>query len=56
VLIGVKMLAHGWLRDTLGEHFHLYVLAAVLATLAAGVGASLLLPATPDPAGRTELQ
>jgi tellurite resistance protein TerC len=56
VLIGVKMLAHGWLREMLGEHFHLYVLAAVLATLAAGVGASLLLPAAPDPAGRTELQ
>jgi tellurite resistance protein TerC len=44
-LIGTKMLAHTWLRETLGEHFTLYVLAAVVLILSAGAVASLLFPA-----------
>jgi tellurite resistance protein TerC len=40
-LIGVKMMLHTWLKDMLGEYFSLYVLAAVLVILAAGVIASL---------------
>src|SRR5688572_19811132 len=42
MVVGVKMLAHGWLKATLGRHFNLYVLAVVLAILAAGVIASLV--------------
>ena len=56
MLIGVKMLAHGWLRGVLGEHFHLYILGAVVLILAAGVGASLVRPQAPHAAPRTELQ
>ena len=56
MLIGVKMLTHGWLRDVLGQHFHIYVLAAVVLILAGGVGASMLRPQAPHSAGRTELQ
>jgi tellurite resistance protein TerC len=41
-LVGVKMIAHGWLKEVLGAHFTLYVLAAVLLILAGGVIASLL--------------
>jgi tellurite resistance protein TerC len=42
MVVGVKMLAHGWLKATLGKHFNLYLLAVVLAILAAGVIASLV--------------
>ena len=42
LLVGVKMLVAGWLRDVLGEYFNFYVLGAVLLILAAGVIASLL--------------
>ena len=55
VMIGAKMLAHGWLREALGEHYHVYVLAAVVVILASGVAASLWLKA-PHEAGRTELE
>jgi tellurite resistance protein TerC len=41
-VVGVKMLAHGWLKGLLGEHFNLYLLVLVLLILAAGVVASLL--------------
>ena len=40
VLVGVKMLIHGWLKEVLGEYFNLYLLGMVLLILAAGVGAS----------------
>ena len=40
--VGVKMLAHGWLKDVLGPNFNLYLLAAVLSILAAGVLASVI--------------
>jgi len=41
VMIGAKMLGHGWLKAWLGEHFNFYVLGAVAAIIAAGVIASL---------------
>jgi tellurite resistance protein TerC len=44
ILVGVKMLTHVWLKALLGKHFNLYLLAAVLSILAAGVIMSLLRP------------
>ena len=44
VLVGVKMLAHSWLKELLGNHFSLYVLGVVLFILVAGVAASLMIP------------
>jgi tellurite resistance protein TerC len=41
-LVGVKMLAHTWLKGVLGPSFNLYLLLVVLGILAAGVGASCL--------------
>lgn len=41
VVVGVKMMTHGWLKTILGEHFNLYVLGVVLLILAIGVFASL---------------
>ena len=41
-MVGTKMMAHTWLKDMLGEHFNLYVLAAVVLILSGGVIASLL--------------
>jgi tellurite resistance protein TerC len=42
MVVGVKMLAHGWLKAKLGPNFNLYLLGVVLAILAAGVIASLI--------------
>jgi tellurite resistance protein TerC len=42
MVVGVKMMTHSWLKSVLGENFNLYLLAAVLAILGAGVAASLL--------------
>lgn len=42
MLVGVKMMTHGWLKQVLGQHFNLYLLAVVLGVLLAGVLASLL--------------
>lgn len=42
LVVGVKMLLADWLKLAVGEHFNLYLLAVVLAILAAGVVASLL--------------
>jgi tellurite resistance protein TerC len=39
-LVGVKMLAHTWLKDLLGPNFNLYLLLVVLGILGAGVVAS----------------
>ena len=47
MIVGVKMMTHGWLKQLLGQHFNLYLLAVVLAVLLAGVLASLLKPARP---------
>ncbi|HET7293546.1 MAG TPA: TerC family protein [Vicinamibacteria bacterium] len=44
-LVGVKMLAHSWLKTLLGANFNLYLLLVVLAILAAGVLASWWIPA-----------
>jgi tellurite resistance protein TerC len=41
-LVGVKMLTHSWSKSLLGPSFNLYLLAVVLAILAAGVLASWL--------------
>ncbi len=56
MLIGIKMLAHGWLRELPGDHFHVYILGAVVVILAAGIGASMLRPQAAPTAARTELQ
>jgi tellurite resistance protein TerC len=42
MLVGVKMLLAEWLKIALGKNFNLYLLAVILAILAAGVAASLL--------------
>jgi tellurite resistance protein TerC len=47
-LVGVKMLVHSWLKETLGDHFNFYVLGLVLLILAAGVLASWLRRDTPE--------
>jgi len=41
MVVGVKMLVAEWLKPVLGKHFNLYLLAVVLAILAAGVACSL---------------
>lgn len=41
VVIGIKMVIHGWLKAWLGTHFNFYVLAAVAAIIVAGVALSL---------------
>jgi TerC family integral membrane protein len=50
-MVGAKMLAHDWLRDQLGDASNLYVLGAIVATLAAGAVLSLVI-APPDDARR----
>jgi tellurite resistance protein TerC len=42
MVVGVKMLIAEWLKLVLGKHFNLYLLAAVLSILAAGVAASVV--------------
>ncbi|MDO9172103.1 MAG: TerC/Alx family metal homeostasis membrane protein, partial [bacterium] len=42
LVVGVKMLIAGWLKELLGKSFNLYVLLTVLAILAAGVVASVV--------------
>ncbi len=42
LLVGVKMLIAGWLKELLGEYFNFYVLGAVLLILGIGIVASLL--------------
>ncbi|HEX8914274.1 MAG TPA: TerC family protein [Humisphaera sp.] len=42
LVVGVKMLTHGWLKAALGEFFNFYVLGVVLLILAAGVVASVI--------------
>jgi tellurite resistance protein TerC len=44
MVVGGKMLAAGWLQEVLGGHFHFYLLAIILLSLAIGAGASLLFP------------
>ena len=42
IVIGTKMIAHGWLKDLLGEHFNFYVLGMVGGIIGTGVIASLI--------------
>lgn len=42
VVIGVKMMLHGYLDAWLGEHFHFYMLGVIALILAAGVIASMI--------------
>jgi tellurite resistance protein TerC len=42
VVVGVKMMIHGWLKQLLGPGYNLYTLALVFLILAAGVTASLV--------------
>jgi tellurite resistance protein TerC len=49
MVIGVKMMTHGWLKDWLGVHFNFYVLAVVATIITAGVVASLLATRTARP-------
>ncbi len=48
LVVGVKMLIAPWLKEVLGEHFNFYLLGAVLFIIAAGVAASMLVPARED--------
>jgi tellurite resistance protein TerC len=41
IVVGIKMMTHGWLKAILGSGFNLYVLGLVLAILGIGVVASL---------------
>jgi tellurite resistance protein TerC len=47
LVVGVKMLVAEWLKVALGKHFNLYLLGVVLAILAAGVAASVLIAPRP---------
>jgi tellurite resistance protein TerC len=62
-LVGVKMLAAGWFKQLLGEHYNIVLLAVIFGILGAGVAASLVAnrrdrrraaaapaPAPPEPA------
>ena len=49
MLVGVKMMAHVWLKEWLGQYFNLYVLGAVVLILAFGTIASLLLTVSEQP-------
>jgi len=42
LVVGVKMLTHGYLKKMLGQHFNFYVLGVVLLILATGVIASMI--------------
>ncbi len=42
MVVGVKMLLAGWLKNVLGAYFNLYLLVVVLAILSAGVLASIV--------------
>ncbi len=42
LVVGVKMLLAGWLKEILGRHFNLYLLGVILGILAVGVVASFV--------------
>jgi tellurite resistance protein TerC len=42
MVVGTKMMTHAWLKEVMGRHFNLYLLALVVLILAAGVAASLV--------------
>ena len=41
-VVGGKMLAARWLKETIGDHFNFYLLAVVLLILAGGVVAAVI--------------
>ena len=41
LVVGLKMLFAGWLKEVLGQHFNMILLAVVLGILAVGVAGSL---------------
>ncbi len=43
MVVGTKMMIHGWLKEVLGGNFNLYLLIVILAILASGVFASILI-------------
>ncbi len=49
MVIGVKMMTHGWLKAWLGVHFNFYVLAVVATIIAVGVIVSLVATRTDRP-------
>jgi tellurite resistance protein TerC len=42
MLVGVKMMTHAWLKETLGPNYNIYTLGVVFLVLAAGVVASIV--------------
>ncbi|MGE0401647.1 MAG: TerC family protein [Kofleriaceae bacterium] len=54
MVIGVKMMMHGWLKAWLGTHFNLYVLALVATIITVGIVASLV--ATRPPPGESPVR
>ena len=44
LLVGIKMMAHAWLKAVLGGNFNLWILLVVLSILAGGVIASIVFP------------
>jgi tellurite resistance protein TerC len=42
MVVGVKMMVHGWLKQALGPNYNLYTLGVVFLILAVGVAASLV--------------
>jgi hypothetical protein len=41
-VVGAKMMAHKWLKETLGENVHFYLLGVTVLILGAGVVASIV--------------
>jgi tellurite resistance protein TerC len=48
IIVGVKMMIHGWLKHMLGPNFNLYLLAVVLLVLLSGIVVSLMKPKAPE--------
>ena len=50
LVVGIKMLIASWLKEVLGKHFNLYLLAVVLSILTIGVVASWIAARREKPA------
>jgi tellurite resistance protein TerC len=42
IVVGIKMMTHGWLKSWLGENFNFYVLGMIAGIIATGIVASLV--------------
>ena len=51
VVVGAKMMAHGWLKAWLGEHFNFYVLGMIAGIIGTGIVASLVSTRRQPPPG-----